>query len=517
MKAFPRLSLFCVLVLIVSPSLRGSDTPRGFTVTVVDDRTNRGVPLIRLTAVDQTSYFTDSNGIAFVDDSILIGREVFLTVTGDGYEFQADGMGYHGTAIELKPGGTRTLKIHRKNIAERLYRLTGAGIYRDTILAGQKSPIEQPLMNADVVGQDSCQAIVYKGKIRWFFGDTAWLKHPLGQFGTSGAVSDLPGRGGLDPAVGVNLKYFVGANGFSRRMLPRYDKGAGWLDSLITLKDESGHERMLAKADNVPGLGKPFSTWWLTYNDEKDVFEPLARVPDDAPLGPRGQAFVAADHGASYIYFPLPFPNVRVVADYQKLQNPSEYEAYTCLKPGETFDAARRKDWANVQLDRDPDGRLIWDWKKNTSAIDTGQLVELIKAGKMKVEDSPFTPRDVETKQQIDLHTGSVYFNAYRKKWVMIGQQAYGKPSPGGEIWFSEADEPSGPWRWARRILTHDHFTFYNPVQHPFFDQDGGRVIYFEGTYSMTFSGRDDATPLYDYNQIMYRLDLSDPRLKLPD
>ena len=26
-------------------------------------------------------------------------------------------------------------------------------------------------------------------------------------------------------------------------------------------------------------------------------------------------------------------------------------------------------------------------------------------------------------------------------------------------------------------------YTFYNPTQHPFFDQDKGRQIYFEGTY----------------------------------
>ena len=48
------------------------------------------------------------------------------------------------------------------------------------------------------------------------------------------------------------------------------------------------------------------------------------------------------------------------------------------------------------------------------------------------------------------------------------------------------------------------------------FDKDGGRVIYFEGTYTHTFSGNPEPTPRYDYNQIMYRLDLADPRLALP-
>ena len=48
------------------------------------------------------------------------------------------------------------------------------------------------------------------------------------------------------------------------------------------------------------------------------------------------------------------------------------------------------------------------------------------------------------------------------------------------------------------------------------FDQDGGRIMYFEGTYTTTFSGNDDPTPRYDYNQVMYRLDLADHRLALP-
>jgi hypothetical protein len=51
-------------------------------------------------------------------------------------------------------------------------------------------------------------------------------------------------------------------------------------------------------------------------------------------------------------------------------------------------------------------------------------------------------------------------------------------------------------------------------VQHAFFDQDAGRLIYFEGTYTSTFSGNPDPTPRYDYNQIMYRLDVDDPRLR---
>ena len=113
----------------------------------------------------------------------------------------------------------------------------------------------------------------------------------------------------------------------------------------------------------------------------------------------------------------------------------------------------------------------------------------------------------------------SVNWNAYRKKYVMIACQEMGDTML-GEIWYSEADKPEGPWHHGKKIITHankkdDAHDFYNPVHHAFFDQEGGRVIYLEGSYVNTFSGNKHATPWYEYNQIMYRLDLSDPRLKM--
>jgi len=76
--------------------------------------------------------------------------------------------------------------------------------------------------------------------------------------------------------------------------------------------------------------------------------------------------------------------------------------------------------------------------------------------------------------------------------------------------------ELTGPWRYAVKVATHDRMSFYNPKQHPAFAKDGGKVIYFEGTYTHDFSGNPDTTPRYEYNQVMYRLDLADARLRLP-
>src|SRR5262249_17747990 len=112
-------------------------------------------------------------------------------------------------------------------------------------------------------------------------------------------------------------------------------------------------------------------------------------------------------------------------------------------------------------------------------------------------------------------HGGSVYWNNYRRRWVMIFVEEHGS-SYLGEVWYAEADTLLGPWVYARKIATHNRYDFYNPKQHPFFDKDNGRILFFEGTYTNTFSGNPEATPRYEYNQVLYKLDLADSRLNLP-
>ncbi|MCA9419238.1 MAG: hypothetical protein KC917_23400, partial [Candidatus Omnitrophica bacterium] len=79
----------------------------------------------------------------------------------------------------------------------------------------------------------------------------------------------------------------------------------------------------------------------------------------------------------------------------------------------------------------------------------------------------------------------------------------------------AEADSPIGPWAGAIKVVTHDKYTFYNPHLHPEFTQKGSPILLFEGTYTKSFSGNEEATPRYDYNQILYRLDLDDIALGL--
>jgi hypothetical protein len=131
-----------------------------------------------------------------------MGQTVYFNIRSDGYEFPEDFLGNRGTALHVTSGGTAVLKIRRSSIAERLYRVTGEGIYRDSVLVGAPVHIKQPVLNGQVMGQDGGLAIPWRGKIFWFWGDTTRPSYPLGNFGTSGATSEWPSAGGLDPNVG---------------------------------------------------------------------------------------------------------------------------------------------------------------------------------------------------------------------------------------------------------------------------------------------------------------------------
>lgn len=82
-----------------------------------------------------------------------------------------------------------------------------------------------------------------------------------------------------------------------------------------------------------------------------------------------------------------------------------------------------------------------------------------------------------------------------------------------GEVWYAEADAPTGPWGPAVKILSHDNYSFYNVRLHADFTDSTSPVMLFEGTYTAMFADRPQPTPRYDYNQILYRLDLDDSQL----
>ena len=486
-----------------------------YRINVVDDVTGRGVPLVELTTVNQERFYTDSNGVIALNEPDLAHRKVWFSVSSDGYEFPEDGFHYRGIALNVVPGSQSTIKIHRVNIAERLYRITGAGIYRDSVLLGLPVPISHPLMDGDVMGQDTVMAAPYRGKLYWFYGDTQKPSYPLGQFATSGATSLLPGAGGLDPDKGINLDYWVDSDGFSKQMLPLPGFGGPvWVGGLFTL-GSGNTEHLYTRYAHLKNDGSIGEQGLAVFDDQKNVLEKVKAFDIKDELYPDGQPFKAKVGDQEFEYFEpgtgQGAPLVRCQANLENISNPQQYQGYTCLSPGERFNGA------NTKLERDASGNLVYGWKFDTPTLSFDQVTALTAAGTMKPSEALIQLHDVDTGAVIHGHGGSVFWNPYRKRWVMVISQAFGKASFLGELWFSEADTPVGPWVYAKQIVTHNNYTFYNPAQHPFFNQDGGRLIYFEGTYTDTYSGAKDLTPRYNYNQMMYRLALDDPRLSLPE
>ncbi len=478
-----------------------------FQIQVVDAETGRGVPLVELETVNNIQHFTDSAGnIAFFEPG-LMDREVFFYVRSHGYEYPKDGFGFRGVRLKVTSGGSATVKLPRLNIAERLYRITGGGIYRDTLLLGQQPPTSEPALNALVFGSDSVVNALYRDRLYWFWGDTNRPKYPLGIYEAPGATSRLPADGGLDPSRGVNLEYFVDAEGFAKSTAKMPGKGPTWIFGMTVLKNAQAKEELWTGYVKIEAPLKIYARGVARFNDQTSEFDQMADFAPLPVLFPEGQTLKLREGDTEHVYFCTPYPLARVKATPEAYRDPTQYEAYTCLKAGSSLDTP--------QIDRDAAGHVQYGWKRQTPRIGPGEQVRLITAGHLKPEDGLLRLRDRDTGKPVVAHTGTVNWNAFRKRWVMLLVEIYGT-SQLGEMWYTEADSPLGPWVNAVKVVTHEKYSFYNPKHHVYFDQAGGRLIYFEGTYTHSFSGNNIQTPRYDYNQMMYRLDLADPRLSIP-
>ena len=495
-------TLIICCFLMAATALAGTDEP--FRIRVVDRKTGRGVPMVELTTTHHVTYITDSAGVVAFDEPGLMNQRVFFTVRSHGYEFPKDGFGMAGRALDVHPGGSATLQIDRVNIAERLYRVTGAGVYHHSVRLGDTPPIEQPVNNAGVLGQDSVQNVIYRGRLWWMWGDTTVAKYPLGIFHMTAATTPLS-NGGVDPATGINLNYFKGEDGIARAMAPMPGKpGPVWLDALMVVRDQDGREAMFARYLRVKTLGELHEQGFMRFDDDTGIFQTVQQVPLDAPLMPEGHPLEVIDEaGRNWFYFCRPLPLIRCRADIETITDAAKYETYTCLKPGSAFDADK------PALDRDDDGKLVWGWKRNTAYLSHSQQQELVTRGHIRPDEALIKLTEPGSDKPLILASGSTFWNDYRKRYITLAQQLFGT-SAGGEVWYLESESLTGPWVNPRKVVTHDNYTFYNVKHHPYFDQQGGRVILFEGTYTTFMTNRASGTPRYDYNQIMYRLDLAD-------
>lgn len=499
---FFKRNVLIVASLLLSFAAFARATPQEyFAIHVVDAQTGRGISLVFLHTTYHAEYVTDSNGyVAFLEPGLMEGREVWFAVDSYGYESPPGAFGIKGIALKPTAGGSAEIRLKRQMIAERLYRLTGYGIYRDTVLLGKSAPIQQPLLNALVTGQDTVQTAVYHDRMLWLWGDTDRLGAPLGCFSMTGATSALPDK--LDPDRGIDFTYFVEKPGEFARAIADVGGMPAWIDGLTVVKDSSGRERLLGRYVIVDRKMAPLAAGLCLWDDTKQTLEKLKAFDNPAAENPvpQGHPIRVRDGQTRYIFYP---GNVRVKADFESASDPSQYEGFTCL--GDDGQPMRR------------DGKLIWSWRRGARPIGYSAARELVKSKNISADESPFHIVDAATGKVVEIAAGSVAWNDYLKKWTLLFGQL-GGDSALGELWFAVANSPEGSWSQAYKVATHampgNNNDCYNPLQHDELQRDHGRVIYFSGTFVNTFSGNPAKTPYYDYNNLMYRLDVSDPRLK---
>lgn len=286
--------------------------PDYFVVRVADEQTGRGVPLVELRLPNEVHYWTDSAGVAALDEPSLEGQDVFLEIRSDGYEFGNETPMGRGLVVKIERGAQRELQVRRTIMAERLYRLTGEGIYRDSVLAGLPVPSKHPLLNGKVLGQDTASATIYRGKVFWIWGDTVGPAY--WNFHVAGATSDLQD----DPAVAVNYRYFTDAEGRAKEMLPSKKKGLVWIEGLLPMQDPAGEERLIATYTRQNGLKFPEECGLALFDDELQQFKTWKRFPCR-----KGHVSSHPFLHEGYWYL---YPDLRVPNDWDAIQDPQRWE-----------------------------------------------------------------------------------------------------------------------------------------------------------------------------------------------
>lgn len=436
----------------------GEDRSGPFCIRVVDKENGWPVPMVEFRTTHEVRFVSDNAGRVAIDLPELVGRETWFTVSSDGYEVPIDAFQQRGVRLTPQCGAAADVEVSRTSIAKRLGRITGAGLFGES----QKLGLEADWRESGVFGCDSVLCAVHNGKMFWAWGDTFIAGYSLGIFDATSATTAIRPCERFEPPLRLRLKYFRDNSGQPRGVAKMPGNGPTWLNGYVSLPDKSGKQRLVATYTKITPPLEAYEFGLCVWNEETANFEHWRTLwkqsdgPRKPPL-PLGHPLVVdGEHGKKYVLFCDALP---------KLRCPATFEAW-----------------------QDPD---TWDVLEPQTNIPTAA------AGKSTVPGA-----------------GSIAWNAYRKRWVTIFVEMLGAPSAFGEIWYAEADSPYGPWGPAVKVLSHSNYSLYGPRLHPEFTPADSPILLFEGTHSTTFANHPAPTPRYEYNQILYRLDLDDPKLE---
>lgn len=452
-------------VLSVSPVLFGMDADANASsvmkpcrIQVVEKGSGWPVPLVELSTTHNVRFVTDNAGVVAFDLPELMGRETWFFVEGNGYEVPKDGFGYRGVRLTPEPGAELTIEVERNIIAKRLGRLTGGGLFAEAQQTGR----ELDWRESGILGCDSVQNAVYQGKLFWAWGDTTVPNYPLGIFHMTAATTDKQPLDSFKPPVRLEFDYFTDENGRPRACAEMPGDGPTWLGGFTVLPDEKGDKRLVATYSKIKPPLDTYEIGLCVWDDTTSNFERhkvlwnRTESESEPPAAPEGHpVFWKDEQGRKWALYGDPFPTLRCPATFDAWENPASWET---LEP-----------------------------RKSLVSASTGRTIKP--------------------------HRGAIAWNAFRERWVTVFCEIGGEPSMLGEIWYAEADSPTGPWGPAVKVLSHKNYSFYNPQLHPGFTPDDSPILLFEGTYTKAFADDPQSTPRYDYNQVLYRLDLDDPAL----
>ncbi len=428
-------------------------------IEVVEKGSGWPVPLVELRTTHQIRFVSDNAGIIAFDLPELMGQETWFDVIGHGYDVSKDGFGYRGVRLTPEPGKVLRVEVTRDIIARRLGRLTGGGLFAES----QECGTDLDWRDHGVLGCDSVQTVVHHGNLFWGWGDTTLARYPLGIFHMTSATTAIQPLKEFKPPVRLRYAYFTNAAGVPRAVAELPGAGPTWLSGYASLPDAKGAQHLVATYVKIKPPMDGYEWGLCVWNEESLSFERLRVVwkkskaaPTRPPI-PDGHPVIWEDGaGKKWVLFGNPLPTLRCPATFEGWQDAKSWEV---LNPQETLASA--------------------------------------------VDGRPVKP-----------HSGSIAWNPFRNRFVTVFMESFGKPSAFGELWYAEASQPTGPWGRAVKVLTHQNYTFYNPRLHPEFTASDSALLVFEGTYTKEFADRPPPTPRYDYNQILYRLDLDDPRLQ---
>jgi hypothetical protein len=331
------------------------------------------VPLVELRTTHNLSFITDNAGVIAMDAPELMGRQTWFTVIGHGYDAPKDGFGFRGVRLTPEPGKTLRVEVVRSILARRIGRLTGAGLYAES----QKLGEHLDWKDSGIHGCDSVQNAVHRGRLFWAWGDTNMPNYPLGLFDMSSATTDVNPLASLEPPLRLKFDYFTDGSGRQRGVAKMLGSGPTWVTAYVSLPDKTGAQRLVGSYVKIKPPMDAYESGLCVWNDETSQFD-LLRVlwtkskaaPKQTPMPEGHPAFWKDAQGKEWVLFGNPLPTLRCPATFEAWQDEKTWEV---LKPQET----------------------------------------LVDAEGAKVKP----------------HSGSIAWNEFRKRWVTVFMEGFGKPS----------------------------------------------------------------------------------------